>query len=414
MPVGPPCQNYFTSDAVFVGTVQSVTIRQERMVDRPFDHKFVRIAIDGPSRGVTGTSVDLWTGVGGGDCGFDFKEGQRYVVYAHRRPDGTLNAGICSRTALYSKAAEDIAYLNSGPPPSPAARVFGTVKVGERNDPDGPWVQRPVSDVQINVRGSAGVYSASTDADGRYTIGGIRPGSYEVDVLPPSIYSSRYQSKFEIKDTRECRVEDFYLRYDARITGTIVDRSGRPAPSVRVELALVGRSPYFASAYPPRPKTDDHGRFELSDVQPGRYVLAVGLTYGMDDQVASPTNWYAGTSDAAKAQEIEIVPGARVQLEPWSVPDRLARLELTGTVVFPDGSPVANASVVLRVGSQQASEVIRTDANGSFRVRAFDRLTYTVQAYVNLSGPPRRQQQGSLTVQMTPDTAPVRIVLSGR
>jgi len=215
MQSGPPCQAYFDADAVFVGTVQSITIRKRIVVaDQAYDHKFVRIAIDGPSRGVQGSSIEISTGMGGGDCGFDFKQGQRYVVYAWRPPDGTLSTGICSRTTLYSQAAEDVAYLNSGPPPASAARVFGTIKVGERKEPGGAWVQRPIAGVTVNVRGSTGVYSAKTDADGRYAISGVRPGAYEIEALPPPVFNtSNLTSKFEIKDARACRVEDFYLRY---------------------------------------------------------------------------------------------------------------------------------------------------------------------------------------------------------
>ena len=416
VPSGPPCQAYFDSGAVFVGTVQSITIRKRAVVDdRAFDHKYVRLAIDGPSRGVQGSSIEIWTGMGGGDCGFDFKEGQRYVVYAWRHPDGTLSAGICSRTRLYSEATEDIAYLNSGPAAAPAARVFGTIKVGERKEPDGEWVQHPVPDVQVNVRGRVGVYSGATDAEGRYSIGGVPPGAYEIEALPPPVFSTRSLPwKFEIKDARACRAQDFYLRYDGRISGTIVDSAGRPAAGVRIEIAPAGKPPDTLHAEPSRPETNTSGQFELSDVQPGRYVLGVGLTQGMDDQQAYPATWYPGTADAAKAREIEIAPGTRVQLEPWVVPDKLSRLELTGTVVWPDGTPVGDASVVLRVGSNQASELVRTDAAGAFRVRAFDRMTYKVQAYVNVPGPPFRQAQGEVTVRMSPDAAPVRIVVAFR
>jgi hypothetical protein len=416
MQSGPPCQALFASDAVFVGTVKGIDVRKDRMInDRAYERRIVSIAIDGPSRGVQASTIEVWTGMGNGDCGFKFVEGQRYVVYAYRAPDGALGTGICSRTRLYSEAAEDVAYLQSGPPASAAARVLGTVTVGQRNPDNGNWEQRPVADVQINLRGSAGVFSGSTDAAGRYAIAGVPRGAYEAEALPPALFSSEYLiSKFEIKDTRACQVQDFYLRYAGLITGTILDARGAPVAGARVEIARVGEPPNTSNAHPYRPESDAGGRFELSEVQPGSYVIGVGLTPSTEDQVQYPATWYPGTPDSSKAEQIEVTPAARVQLKPWTIPERLARRELTGIVVWPDGTPVANASVVLNVGSHQASEVVRTDGVGAFTLPAFDRQTYVVRAYLNIPGPPFRQAQASQTVQVSSESAPIRLVLEVR
>ena len=95
-PGGPPCQAYFSADAVFVGTVQSIELRTRGIADRDFERRLLRLAIDGPSHGLKGTSVDAWTGSGRGDCGFAFKQGERYVVYA-RGGDGADHTGCRAR-----------------------------------------------------------------------------------------------------------------------------------------------------------------------------------------------------------------------------------------------------------------------------------------------------------------------------
>lgn len=43
-------------------------------------------------------SLVIETGIGGGDCGYDFVAGNFYVVYATTASDGTLHASLCSRT----------------------------------------------------------------------------------------------------------------------------------------------------------------------------------------------------------------------------------------------------------------------------------------------------------------------------
>ena len=91
LPSGPPCQNLFQSDAVFVGTVTGIrpmrTPETERLV---LESRIVAFNVEKGIRGINGSAVDVRTGSGGGDCGFDFKIGERYVVYAYRHPDGWL------------------------------------------------------------------------------------------------------------------------------------------------------------------------------------------------------------------------------------------------------------------------------------------------------------------------------------
>ena len=48
-------------------------------------------------RGLEGASAGVTTGTGGGDCGYAFKAGERYLVYAYKAQDGQLHAGIGSK-----------------------------------------------------------------------------------------------------------------------------------------------------------------------------------------------------------------------------------------------------------------------------------------------------------------------------
>lgn len=52
----------------------------------------------------------LYTGRGGGDCGFPFKKGEVYVVYAYC-DKAYCSTGICTRTRPRSAAAEDLRYF---------------------------------------------------------------------------------------------------------------------------------------------------------------------------------------------------------------------------------------------------------------------------------------------------------------
>src|SRR4029453_16256260 len=62
---GPPCQEYFQSDAMFVGTVEAIEIRKRPVAERLYDHKLVHMTVDRIGRGLQGSRVDVWTGMGG-------------------------------------------------------------------------------------------------------------------------------------------------------------------------------------------------------------------------------------------------------------------------------------------------------------------------------------------------------------
>jgi hypothetical protein len=63
-------------------------------------------------RGPATSKMRVFTGRGGGDCGYPFTVGQRYLVYAYGNPRDGWYTGICSRTRVAANAAEDFAYLN--------------------------------------------------------------------------------------------------------------------------------------------------------------------------------------------------------------------------------------------------------------------------------------------------------------
>ena len=120
LPSGPPCQNLFQSDVVFVGTVTGIRPMRAPETERlVLERRIVAFNVEKGVRGINGSAVDVRTGSGGGDCGFDFKIGERYVVYAYRHPDGWLSTGTCSRTRLAADAAEDLAYFGALPAPAP-------------------------------------------------------------------------------------------------------------------------------------------------------------------------------------------------------------------------------------------------------------------------------------------------------
>lgn len=102
-----------TADAVFTGEVVSVRTISVGRGDMRRQVKRVRLWVNLSWKGVDNGSISVITGMGDADCGFDFRRGESYLVFASRA-DGGLNTGICGRTAELARAAADVRAL--GPP----------------------------------------------------------------------------------------------------------------------------------------------------------------------------------------------------------------------------------------------------------------------------------------------------------
>lgn len=121
-----PCQAYWKTDVVFVGTVVGSTKFITGKGDYKSEQRLVRFNVVEAFRGVQTAQAEVITGWGGGDCGYGFESGQSYIVYAYRsEKDKRLYTSICSRTRSLAEASEDLNYIHSLPnaeasPPSSA------------------------------------------------------------------------------------------------------------------------------------------------------------------------------------------------------------------------------------------------------------------------------------------------------
>jgi LPXTG-motif cell wall-anchored protein len=121
-----PAEALARADVVFRGRVTEVAT--ERAIS---GYQFQRVTLraDTGWKGHVTREMRVYTGNGGGDCGYGFKQDEEYLVYAYvTRDDGppqyfpvnALATGICTRTAPVSRAADDLAALGPGSPPADA------------------------------------------------------------------------------------------------------------------------------------------------------------------------------------------------------------------------------------------------------------------------------------------------------
>ena len=119
--VGSPSEELEKFSAVFSGRVVSIqhSYDPDGVSVSPEDRTTVGIEVSAVWKGIVHEEMYITTPPTGGSCGFDFIEGEEYIVYADDSPyaDGGYTAGICSRTALIGQAQEDLDVLGEGQAP---------------------------------------------------------------------------------------------------------------------------------------------------------------------------------------------------------------------------------------------------------------------------------------------------------
>lgn len=401
---GPACQAFWTTEAVFDGTVTSITpIEGTETIggrEYPRTEYLVRFHVRQAWKGVEPGSIDILTTESGGMCGYDFTIAGRYLVFAHRRgTDGRLGASICSLTRPFNGFDTDISPFLASLTGSAAAaaRVFGSVTVGNGRFSHG---KATPMELQVRLTGD-GRMVTRTSTGGRYEFENLNPARYEIDITLPRGYSAHgFPRSVNIPDARACAKEDAWLSPDGRIVGRVAGPSG-PAASVQVEIALADAQPNDHGERPTvRTTTDTDGTFEAKEIPPGRYLVGVNLQ-------GTPTlsNRYARLLYPGAGQDGEVLTlglGQSVDLGTLRIPAPLRVIKVTGTLHWRDGTPAADVRVFaqdLGEGSARFSGLTTlVDANGRFTIGLLEGRTYTLSA--PLPGPRDRTQL---------DVAPFRV-----
>lgn len=204
---------------------------------------------------------------------------------------------------------------------------------------------RAIAGAEVSAwsRGRGGA-AAATRADGSYEVEGLRAGTYDLEADADGYVAARRE------DVRAgTSGVDFRLGRSGTLAGRVVWRgSGSPiegaevravAPGARGEWMPPGRGPggrgpFGGRGAGPSGVTGADGRFELRDVEPGRWVVEAD----------------AADRAPSRSREVTLEPGARVD-------DLLVELaegaRVTGIVVTDAGGrPVADATVSIEGGGR--------------------------------------------------------------
>ena len=333
-PIGPACQAVWSDHiaAVFVGTVTS------SWPATPFSTGFsrleVRLSVKEAFVGVEGSVVTVFTESSESACGFSFRRGETYLVYASRF-EGQLTVSLCSRTFLAKYRDEDLSYLRSLSKRGPEAWVYGSVKrytfdplfrpkyevsIMDHYFPPEEDIIALASEVgrKVTLKGANLVKETTVNANGTFEFNGLSPGSYTVSVdLPPKLVQLPPRSVAVV--AKGCSQVDFRTRLDGQIIGRVIrPKEARPDLNLTVFVFRLGddnnRDRPFAEA-----DGKHDGSFEVVGLPVGRYTLGAylwgsipGSTPGSTTLAYSRPFYFTGTYERKEALPIEVAEGQKV------------------------------------------------------------------------------------------------------
>ena len=193
---GPPCVSVPRTPVLFAGRVTGITelvIPYKTGPDKTGKNDFVsryksvRFDVEESFQGQQQKSVEVTTGQGDGDCGFPFRTGERYLVYARDLPQtGRLYTSSCTRTRPMSEARPDLDFLRRRGDPVRGAGLEGTIlELGRDSKNNDTPTLGMMKDVRVVVEGGGRKWEATTDDQGWFRVWGLPAGEYAVHAVLP-------------------------------------------------------------------------------------------------------------------------------------------------------------------------------------------------------------------------------------
>ena len=320
---GPPCQEFWQADAVFIGYASEVITEpwpESNLVHwQPYRKLTARLTVEQVFRGSVGSEVTFEMS----DCPYPFRQGEQYLVYAHKGRDGRLVQFIGrSRTRPVHEAAEDLDYIRNAAAAETSARISGTVtrnnvsmrphRKGER----GPNRSEPMAGVKVIAEGPTRGLEAVTDPEGRFELPSLPEGTYRVRLdLPKHLKADGG----EVKVPRlGCVPLHFWAMPTGLIAGRVLNGEGLPLKDVRVSVFQadgVADADVEGGAFimPVTTYTLEDGKFSFTALPAARYVLAVNFDRRESAEPSSPAGYprtfYPGVSKLSQATTITLKDG---------------------------------------------------------------------------------------------------------
>jgi len=197
----------------------------------------------------------------------------------------------------------------------------------------------------------------ATDDKGRFTIDGLRPGSYEAWAFHPDLAAGS-SKPFRIRVGQETRGILIKLSPGVVLFGRVTSAGG-PVGGARV-IAEIGKAEYVREVA--EAVTDDTGSYALPSLSGALTLRVSALGFGRAERAVTLSN--RGAEVLRREQSFVLAP---------------ANAELIGRVDDPDGFPLRGARISITRGPSGGGRATDTDDNGSFTFAALSDGAYELR-----------------------------------
>ncbi len=389
---GSTCETFGTAPALFVGKVVGAahqrTEPDEDGTTTTYDIREIYFAVEEAFSGLRGQKrLTIRSGNGDGDCGYWFRRGESYLVYAYGNEKKGFGTNICTGTSPVSDAIDDLNFLRRLPSKGSGVSINGRVAETPQSD-DEDRKPKPLARITITITHKDGKQTELlTNDNGSYEISGLKAGEYEVRAgLPDYYYKDDYSvHKLKVLD-RGCARADFAAVANGQITGRIIDADGNPVKKGKVSLIKADAQGFVTmrSDIGFNYLDDEQGRFKMDRIPPGEYLLGINITSTPGGDAPYPATYYPDVRDRSRATVIKIGLGEKLSDYTLRLPAKLTERTIQGVVVWPDGTPAVGAEVYLTDQNHPGYIAGRdkTDATGWFTLVGYNEINYWVLASI--------------------------------
>lgn len=329
----PPCAEFWRADAVFIATATEVQTKPQGFSGAAAIT--ARLSIEESFKGIAEKEIMLEPD----GCDYQFTQGEKYLVYAHRRPENKkliVKIGR-TRTKPLAEAAEDLNYIRSLLRGEPQAQIVGRIgqhtaeikESGRRFDSNTHFFGAPLAGIKVFAKGAEQTYETFSDAKGEYAFFGLPAGEYEIRADYPIYFESRKET---VQTTAQgCGIGNIAAWRKGAISGRVTDAKGAAVVSLRLSLVSADAAPEEILEERENQSvwhlgnTDEKGEFHFTRLPAGRYFIVINRSEFERSRMAErlqkiPRLFYPGVKNLEKATVISIEEGEQVKGKDFRLP----------------------------------------------------------------------------------------------
>lgn len=355
-------------------TEVSTVSEEQKIGDRAFtfNKALVHFTVEAAYKGISSPEVQVKTGLGGGDCGYPFRRGERYLVYAYVDPQTSqLTTSICTLTKPLAHAESDLAYIRTVPTEAAGTRLYGQVLDFTRDSHGIRLRPKALPGATVRLTAPGGVRLLTSNGKGEYQWTRLPADHYKLGAELAHYVALPAELKFDLTG-HGCFSLDLLLQSNGQISGHLYDEHGTPLSKEPVELMdWESNGPSEMQT-----ETDESGRYQFVAVRPGDFLVGVNLSGPPTTEHPYLRTFYPGTEVRDSAALLHLEEAGQLTGQDIYVRTKCESRIVQGVVLWPNGPPATNATISLVYPDYpwHSDSQPGPDAQGRFSVQVLTHL----------------------------------------